>query len=311
MIAELFQKTTLKSYFASIILCFLTVIFIHYCKNNGILSIEFLPRIIIFWLIFSGIIFLISFLENKNSVNTFRAIHLLSFPLFYLFFPHGKELVLSKILIAVLIIFSKYSYSRIFNEKKSYLRLFDLSFIIVLLILYNKYFSFFLIIPISVLFYQKHRDLKHLVSFLIPLISLPFIIKIFHEVFFYNYNFFLDFNYLINTWKIEQNFYYSEIIWFISIFISIISSVLFLPRRFEKVRYQGFIFMILWLYISIIMGFFSLQKGEGEWFLSFIPVAYFSGIFIEKIKLTKIRNIVIYLLFFIGVIFKLIENNII
>ncbi|MAU58473.1 MAG: hypothetical protein CMC33_02290 [Flavobacteriaceae bacterium] len=311
MIAELFQKTTLKSYFASIILCFLTVIFIHYCKNNGILSIEFLPRIIIFWLIFSGIIFLISFLENKNSVNTFRAIHLLSFPLFYLFFPHGKELVLSKILIAVLIIFSKYSYSRIFNEKKSYLRLFDLSFIIVLLILYNKYFSFFLIIPISVLFYQKYRDLKHLVSFLIPLISLPFIIKIFHEVFFYNYNFFLDFNYLINTWKIEQNFYYSEIIWFISIFISIISSVLFLPRRFEKVRYQGFIFMMLWLYISIIMGFFSLQKGEGEWFLSFIPVAYFSGIFIEKIKLTKIRNIVIYLLFFIGVIFKLIENNII
>jgi len=311
MIAELFQKTTLKSYFASIILCFLTVIFIHYCKNNGILSIEFLPRIIIFWLIFSGIIFLISFLENKNSVNTFRAIHLLSFPLFYLFFPHGKELVLSKILIAVLIIFSKYSYSRIFNEKKSYLRLFDLSFIIVLLILYNKYFSFFLIIPISVLFYQKYRDLKHLVSFLIPLISLPFIIKIFHEVFFYNYNFFLDFNYLINTWKIEQNFYYSEIIWFVSIFISIISSVLFLPRRFEKVRYQGFIFMMLWLYISIIMGFFSLQKGEGEWFLSFIPVAYFSGIFIEKIKLTKIRNIVIYLLFFIGVIFKLIENNII
>ena len=311
MIAELFQKTTLKSYFASIILCFLTVIFIHYCKNNGILSIEFLPRIIIFWLIFSGIIFLISFLENKNSVNTFRAIHLLSFPLFYLFFPHGKELVLSKILIAVLIIFSKYSYSRIFNEKKSYLRLFDLSFIIVLLILYNKYFSFFLIIPISVLFYQKYRDLKHLVSFLIPLISLPFIIKIFHEVFFYNYNFFLDFNYLINTWKIEQNFYYSEIIWFISIFISIISSVLFLPRRFEKVRYQGFIFMMLWLYISIIMGFFSLQKGEGEWFLSFIPVAYFSGIFIEKIKLTKIRNIVIYLLFFIGVIFKLIENKII
>ena len=143
MIAELFEKTTLKSYFASIILCFLTVIFIHYCKNNGILSIEFLPRIIIFWLLFSGIIFLISFLENKNSVNTFRAVHLLSFPLFYLFFPHGKELVLSKILIAVLIIFSKYSYSRIFNENKSYLRLFDLSFLIALLILYNKYFIFF------------------------------------------------------------------------------------------------------------------------------------------------------------------------
>ena len=311
MIAELFQKTTLKSYFASIILCFLTVLFVHYCKNNGTLSLELLPRIIIFWILFSGIIFLISFLENKNSVNTFRAIHLLSFPLLYLFFPHGKELVFIKVLIAVLIIFSKYSYSRIFNENKSYLRLFDLSFIIVLLILYNKYFSFFLIIPITVIFYQKYRDLKHLVSFLIPVISLPLILSISFKVFFYDNNFFLNFKYFINTWKIEQNFYYSENLWFISIFIAILSSILFIPRRFDKIRHQGFIYMMFWLYISIIMGFFNLQQGEGEWFLSFIPVAYFSGIFIEKIKVIKIRNIVIYLLFFIGVIFKLIENNII
>ena len=42
--------------------------------------------------------------------------------------------------------------------------------------------------------------------------------------------------------------------------------------------------MIFWLYISLIIGIFSLQKGEGEWFLSFIPVAYFFGIFIEKNK---------------------------
>ena len=132
MVAELFQKTTLKSYFASIFISLLVVLFIHYCKNEGALRFEFLPNIIIFWLLFSGIIFLISYLENKNSVNTFRAIHLLSFPLIYLFFPHGKELVISKVLIAVLIICSKYSYNRIFNENKSYLRLFDLSFLIVL-----------------------------------------------------------------------------------------------------------------------------------------------------------------------------------
>ena len=311
MLAELFHKTTLKSYFASIAFCLFSVIFIHYCKNNGTLRIEFIPNLIIFWLLLSGIIFLISYLENKNSINTFRAIHLLSFPLFYLFFPHGKELVLYKILIALIIIFSKYSYSRIFNEKKSHLRLFDLSFLIVLLILYNLYFSFFLIIPITVFFYQKFRDLKHFVSFLIPLISMPLIFKVIKKLFFYNYNFSLKFNYLVNTWQIEDNFYYSDIIWLISIFLSIISSILFLPRKFENVRYQGFIFMMFWLYISIIIGFFKLQEGEGEWFLSFIPVAYFSGILIEKIKYNKIKNMTIYLLFFIGVIFKLIENKII
>ena len=101
------------------------------------------------------------------------------------------------------------------------------------------------------------------------------------------------------------------------------------------------------------MGYFGLQKGEGRWFLSFIPVAYFSGIFImadapykEKdyikakdvegdtkivlfhgtvdrcetdlgfrlpsdIKSYKTRNTIIYLLFSIGVILKLIENRII
>ena len=311
MIAELFQKTTLKSYFSSIILCLLVVIFIHYSKNNGVLRIEFFPNIIIFWLLFSGIIFLISFLENKNSVNTFRAIHLLSFPLLYLYFPHGKGLVFFKVLIAVIIIFSKYSYSRIFNERKSFMRLFDLTFLNILLILYNKYFSFFLIIPITILFNQKFRDLKHLLSFLIPLIFLPLTIYIFHKVLFNNNNFFLEYNYPVNTWKIEENLYNSEIIWFISIFVAILSSILFVPRRFEKDRYRGFIFMMFWLYISIIMGLLNLQKGQGEWFLSFIPVAYFFGIVIEKIKYIKVKNMVIYLLFFIGVIFKLIDNNII
>ena len=311
MVAELFEKTTLKSYFFSVFISFLIIVFIHYCKNNGSLRIEFLPNIIIFWLLFSGIIFLIGFLENKNSVNTFRAIHLLSFPLIYLFFPHGKELVITKVLIAVLIIFSKYSYSRIFNENKSYIRLFDLSFLIVLLILYNKYFIFFLIIPIKVLFNQKFRDLKHLISFLIPLTFLPLILEIFKKLFFQKYKFFFNYNYMINTWKIEENFFYTEFIWFILIFIAILSSILFIPRRYEKGRYEGFIFMIFWLYISIIMGVFSLHKGEGEWFLSFIPVAYFLGIIIERIKYIKIKNMLIYLLFFIGVISKLIQNKII
>jgi len=311
MIAELFQKTTLKSYFSSIILCLLAVIFIHYSKNNGVLRIEFFPNIIIFWLLFSGIIFLISFLENKNSVNTFRAIHLLSFPLLYLFFPHGKELVFFKVLIAIIIIFSKYSYSRIFNERKSYIRLFDLTFLIILLIVYNKYFSFFLIIPVTILFNQKFRDLKHLLSFLIPLIFLPLTIYIFNKVLFNNNNFFLEYNYPVNTWKTEENLYNSEVIWYISIFVAMLSSILYVPRRFEKNRYRGFIFMMFWLYISIIMGALNLQKGQGEWFLSFIPVAYFFGIVIEKIKYIKVKNMVIYLLFFIGVIFKLIENNII
>ena len=179
------------------------------------------------------------------------------------------------------------------------------------MILYNKYFSFFLIIPVTILFNQKFRDLKHLLSFLIPLIFLPLTIYIFHKVLFNNNNFFLEYNYLVNTWKIEENLYNSEIIWFISIFIAILSSILFVPRRFEKDRYRGFIFMMFWLYISIIMGLLNLQKGQGEWFLSFIPVAYFFGIVIEKIKYIKVKNMVIYLLFFIGVIFKLIDNNII
>ena len=118
-----------------------------------------------------------------------------------------------------------------------------------------------------------------------------------------------------NTWKIEENFYYSESVWFVLIFISILSSIIFTPSRFEKVyskvRYQGFTFMMFWLYISIFMGYFGLQKGEDRWLLSFIPVAYFSGIFVEKIKSFKMRNTIIYLLFSIGVIFKLIENRII
>ena len=100
MISELFQKTTLKAYFTSIIISFLSVFFIHYCKNKGNLETDFFPKTFIFLILFLGIIFLISYLENKNSINTFRSIHLLSLPLVYLFFPHGEELVFIKVLIA-------------------------------------------------------------------------------------------------------------------------------------------------------------------------------------------------------------------
>ena len=65
MVAELFEKTTLKSYFLSIFMFFL-IVFIHYSKNNGVLRIEFLPNIIIFWLLFSGIIFLIRFFRKQK-----------------------------------------------------------------------------------------------------------------------------------------------------------------------------------------------------------------------------------------------------
>jgi len=315
MFAIFFEKTTLKSYFTSSIICFVTVFFIHFCKNKGTLNLELIPKTIFFWILFLGIIWVIGYLENKNSVNNFRAIHLLSFPLVYLFFPHGKEVVFIKVFIGILLIIGKYSFSRIFIEKKSYMRLFDLSFVISLLILYNGIFFLFLIIPISVLFSQKYRDSKHLVSLATPLIAVPVIFRIFQKFFLDKTTSIFDFYYSVNTWKIEENLYYSEVFWFTAIFIAIIASLLFRPKRYEKNssqdRQEGFLYMTFWLYISIIIGYFSLHKGDVKWFLSFIPVAYFFGIFLDKIKLNNIKNIVIYLLFITAVIFKLIENQII
>ena len=99
MIANLFEKISYKAYLSSVIFSFLTVFFIQFCKNNGVFSAEIVMRGIVFWAIFLFFILMITYFENRYAYSNYSSIHLLSFPLTFLFFPHGPGLIVSKILV--------------------------------------------------------------------------------------------------------------------------------------------------------------------------------------------------------------------
>ena len=42
--------------------------------------------------------------------------------------------------------------------------------------------------------------------------------------------------------------------------------------------------MSIWLYLSFFIGFLGLNIGQERWLLSFIPCAFFFGVFIENMK---------------------------
>ena len=314
MFANLFKTTTHKAYTSSLIFSLLVVLFVQYCKNFGTITLEMIPRALLFWGIFVLVILMVSFLETRYTYNNYGAIHLLSFPMVFLFFPHGPGLVVSKIFLGMLLIYSKYVYSKVFFSENSSKNLFDLSLILSLLVLYSKVYLVFYFLPISILIRQKFRDRKHLVSILLPAIIVPpifiGIFRVVPEGMFESFYSVLT----INIWDFESQSK-SELLWLIALFGSFFVTVFYYPRGYEKIsspeRFSGFSYMSFWFYVSVFVGFLGLHTGQGRWFLSFIPAAYFVGIFLEKIKSSFFKNILISISLISAIVFKLIDFEIV
>lgn len=69
--------------------------------------------------------------------------------------------------------------------------------------------------------------------------------------------------------------------------------------------------MSFWLIFSITYGLLGLQTTDDRWFISFVPVAYFFGGFLENIKSDSLKNIFFTALILAILIFKLFDHGII
>ncbi len=314
MIINLFQKTTYKAYLSSLIFSFMVVFFIQFCKNYGVLSIDIIVKGLFFWVIFVLFILVITYLESRYAYSNYNSIHLLAFPLIFLFFPHGPGLIVSKIFLGLMLVYSKYVFGKVLYSDNSAKNLFDLSFIFSLIVIYNNSLAIFYLIPLAILIQQKYRDIKHLTCFLLPVIFIPVFVHAIYDIipdtFLGSFYSFME----LNLWdfKIKSN---SEFLWFIVIILSFYITIFHKPKTYEQnsnpENISGFNFMSFWLYASIILGFLGLHVGDGRWFLSFIPAAYFIGIFLASIRSTLVKNYLILFSLITTVIFKLIDFNVV
>ncbi|MBJ24789.1 MAG: hypothetical protein CMC91_01395 [Flavobacteriaceae bacterium] len=313
MIANLFEKTTYKAYLSSLIFSFFTVFFIQFCKNYPFFSLQIILNAIVFWAIFVFFILMITYLETRYAYSNYSSVHLLAFPLTFLFFPHGPGLVVSKIFLGLMLVYSKYVYGRVLFSENSAKNLFDLSFIFSLILIYNNSLAIFYLIPLAMLLKQKYRDMKHFVCFVLPVTFVPLFINaisiVIPEQIFGSFYSFME----LNLWDftIQSN---SEFLWGIIIILSVYATIFYKPKVYQQnsnpENISGFNFMSFWLYASILLGILGLHVGAGRWFLSFIPSAYFIGIFFNKIRSRFVKNYLISFSLIAIIIFKLIDFKI-
>ena len=302
MIVKNFNKVGLKAYIFSFVFSLLVIFIINYCKNHKNWNINNIFEILFLWVIFVLFTVYVSFLQSKKSSYKLSGIHLLTFPLVFLFFPNGPGLVISKIIVGLILVYSEYLFikANFSNSKNKYL--FDLSIFISIAVLFNTALLIFYVFPILVVFSQKLFNTKSLIALLFPVLLIPFIFYSLATLFppdlfglFNNINNIQPWGYLDQT--------NGEWVWFVILSISIYVTIFNRPKGNEKS--SAFLFMSIWLYLSFFIGFLGLNIGQERWLLSFIPAAFFFGVFIENMKSDILKNSIIFLAAIFIVIFKL------
>tara|TARA_X000001036_G_scaffold440049_1_gene494001 strand:- start:4966 stop:5892 length:927 start_codon:yes stop_codon:yes gene_type:complete len=302
MIVKIFNKVGLRAYVFSFAFSLAAIFLINYCKHHKDWSLNNIFEILVLWVIFALFTLYVSYLQSKKLSSKLSGIHLLTFPLVFLFFPNGPGLVISKIIIGIILVYSEHLFIRAFFTKPKNKYLFDLSILISIIVLFNKALLIFYVFPFLAAFSQKLFSIKSLIALLFPILFIPFT--------FYGLAIIAPLDILgpVNyTLKIQPWEYLDQTnadwVWFIILSISIYVTIFKRPKGNEKS--SAFLYMTIWLYSSLFIGFLGLNLGQERWLLSFVPAAFFFGVFIENIRSDRLKNSIIFLGVLFIVFFKL------
>lgn len=302
MIVKIFNKVGLRAYVFSFAFSLAAIFLINYCKHHKDWSLNNIFEILVLWIIFALFTLYVSYLQSKKLSSKLSGIHLLTFPLVFLFFPNGPGLVISKIIIGIILVYSEHLFIKAFFTKPKNKYLFDLSILISIIVLFNKALLIFYVLPFLAAFSQKLFSIKSLIALLFPILFIPFT--------FYGLAIIAPLDILgpVNyTLKIQPWEYLDQTnadwVWFLILSISIYVTIFKRPKGNEKS--SAFLYMTIWLYSSLFIGFLGLNLGQERWLLSFVPGAFFFGVFIENIRPDRLKNSIIFLGVLFIVFFKL------
>ena len=304
MIVKIFNKVGLKAYMYSFAFSLAVIFLINYCKHHKDWGLNNIFEVLLLWTIFAFFTFFVTFLQSKKTIHNLSGIHLLTFPLVFLFFPNGPGLAIFKIIIGLILVYSEFLFIKALFTKSKNKYLFDLTIFISIIVLFNPALSIFYVFPILVVFNQKLYSSKSLIAILFPVLLIPFIFYSLDTLMPYDHFGLENHKLKIQPWRyLDQT--YGDWVWFVILAVSIYVTIFNRPKGNEKS--SAFLFMTIWLYLSLFIGFLGLNLDEERWLLSFVPAAFFFGDFIENIRSDKLKNIVIILAAIFIVIFKLVN----
>lgn len=314
MIVKIFNTIGSRTFIFTFILVFFTVLFSFFCRNNGSWFwnqwIEILENISLIILSIA----LITALEIQIKGRKLDGVHMIVFPTIFLFFPFIYELKVIPISLSVMMILGYFVFINTLHSKNPLKWIFDLSLIISIMAQFKVIFAILYLLPVMVMLKKGLKDSRCLLVFLLPVLLIPFtaqsvMMTLPPEMISFN-------DYTSDLDLIKLRFLSNEeIVWIVMAILS--STICFFQllsasRKFSHPKlFSGFAYMGFWLLFSILYGFMGFHFGEGRWFFSFIPVAYFFGAFLESLKTDFQKQTLLILLFFGAILFKLIEYEVI
>ena len=314
MFTNVFKRVSIESLIASFFLCFLSNAFVTYSVTGGNINSQAIVKTIYMSLFSISIILTIAFSESRRLNQSFGSIHLLSIPICILLFNHQGGFILDKAIVLAVILIAITLFSKDYKTAPPTKALFLLGVLYTIISFINSYYALFFITTILILKEAKYRSTKNIVAFFVGIIlTLQLLCLISYLAtgsFFYNTNF------LKTQVSVSGTYSSNDLVWSLTVLIALLTATIFRPSEYKRKtqRYNTqriFSFMLIFLLISIFCRYYKISEGEGLWLESFIPVAFFTGIAIDSIKNSQIKNIIIIVVVFSSISLKLFDYGLI
>ena len=312
MFTKIFKRVSIQSLITSFFLCFLANLFMTYCVTVGNIDSQALVKTMYLSLAYISIILTIAFSESRRLNQSFGSIHLLSIPICILLFNQQGGFVLDKVIVLAVILRTITLFSKDYKTTPPTKALFLLGFLFTIISFINSYYVLFFITPLLILKEAKHRNTKNIMALLTGIIlslqSLCLICYLATGSFFYKTMYL----------KASVNGSYSsnDLVWSVTVFIALLIATVFRPAEY-KIKAQRnntqrtFLFMLMFLLISIFLRYYNEVEQKELWLESFIPVAFFIGIAIDALKKRQLKNTIITVVIFASIGLKLFAYDLI
>ena len=293
MLANLFRKTKIISFFLGSVLCFICLVFYHnttvdlFQNPFPILKDSLLKTTII-----SIGLSLLLLAEREQQSLKINPLHWLSMLLILFYLPQGS-LSIRGLLLQFFLGVALYNISWINTSKNTARICFNLSIIFSCLVLFESLFVWFFLIPALFFLDQTTRKLKFIIAYLIP----PFVIFIWTITAMH----FLDLEYSIaGLGPIRfigiQDFTFAELL-----FILLMLLVALFPMK-NRVK-KGIVpsvgvhfFLLIWFFMGLYASFFRSNTTLNPWELTFFPLLHLLGIFLEALTHRRAEVLTLFLI---------------
>lgn len=307
MIAKRYKKRNYKYSVASVFLSLLIAISPFFFGKTNQLNLVELIENTGYGIGYMLLVFYMTFIDNKTSLLGIKGIHLLIYPLMLLALPESYYSI-DQLLVFAVFIFCLNNHTVISENRERYKLLFTMTLVLTLTLWYDIKYALYLIFPLSLFANQHFLNLKHLLTFAIPLVfTLFFILGIYA---------FFEIEYRPKTLIFEPILAIesilnspSKLFWTGLILFSLLG-------YFQKIRLSAikttntFNFMFYGLLVSFVLLLFKTNTPSEQMLIGLIAAAYFIGDFIDKLHFEWIKDILIIAIITIGIAIRLNQHHI-